>query len=123
MKFRETLEMFSMTQWVTEPTHLRSGHTLDLVITRDRDQLLVSSRQCNDLTSDHSATFAVLNIPRPESAVNCETVRCVSKVDKAALHADLESAVTPEMSLSELNSVLGQILDGHAPLVRRRVQK
>ena len=122
-RFREALDMFSMTQWVTEPTNIKSGHTLDLAITRDTDHLLVSTCQRRDLTSDHSATLSVLNIPKPESATLFVTVRCIRKIDKAVLHADLESEVTPGMSLSELNYVLSQTLDRHAPLVRRRVHK
>ncbi|KAL8616090.1 hypothetical protein ACOMHN_064640 [Nucella lapillus] len=122
-RFRDTLEMFGMTQWVTEPTHLNSKHTIDLVITRDSDQLVASSRQRGDLTSDHSATFVVLNVPRPETVPSFVTVRCINKIDKSALKSDLASAVTSAIPLTDQNDVLGQTLDKHAPLVQRRVRK
>ncbi|KAL8582551.1 hypothetical protein ACOMHN_063149 [Nucella lapillus] len=118
-----TLEMFGMTQWVTEPTHLKSKHTSDLVITRYSDQLVASSRQRGDLTSDNSATFVVLNVPRPETVPNFVTVRCINKIEKSALKCDLASAVTSTIPLTDLNDVLGQTLDKHAPLVQRRVRK
>jgi hypothetical protein len=70
VKFRDLLDMLSMTQWVTESTNVKSGHTIDLAITIDSDQLLVSTRQCSDLTPDHSATVTVLNVPKPESVAN-----------------------------------------------------
>jgi hypothetical protein len=120
-RFRDTLEMLGMTQWVTEPTHLKSKHTIDLVITRDSDQLVLSSSQRHDLTSDHSATFVMLNVPKPETAPSFVTVRCINKIDKSALYSDLVSAVTPEMPLADLNAILSQALDKHAPLVQRRV--
>ncbi|KAL8612397.1 hypothetical protein ACOMHN_008382 [Nucella lapillus] len=122
-RFRDTLEMFGMTQWVTELTHLKSKQTIDLVITRDSDQLVASSHQRGDLTSDHSATFVVLNVPRPETVPSFVTVRCINKIDKSALKSDLASAVTSAIPLTDLNDVLGQTLDKHAPLVQRRVRK
>ncbi|KAL8575655.1 hypothetical protein ACOMHN_028676 [Nucella lapillus] len=122
-RFRDTLEMFRMTQWVTEPTHRKSKHTIDLVITRDSDQLVAYSRQRGDLTSDHSATFVVLNVPRPETVPSFVTVRCINKIDKSALKSDLASAVTSAIPLTDLNDVLSLTLDKHAPHVQRRVQK
>ncbi|KAL8569093.1 hypothetical protein ACOMHN_054239 [Nucella lapillus] len=122
-RFRDTLEMFGMTQCFTEQTHLKSKHPIDLVITRDSDQLVASSHQRGDQTSDHFATFVVLHVPRPETVPSFVTVRCINKIDKSALKSDLASAVTYTIPLTDLNDVLGQALDKHAPLVQRRVWK
>ena len=41
-KFTDLLETFSLSQHVSGPTHL-SGHTLDLIITRSSDDIVLAS--------------------------------------------------------------------------------
>ena len=55
---KELLESMGLQQHVNEPTH-ESGHTLDLIITRQCDSLLANIPVTDCLFSDHS-TWSVI---------------------------------------------------------------
>ena len=51
-KFKEILDIFNLKQHVVIPTHM-DGHTLDLIISRDDDQLNIAKPRADTLISDH----------------------------------------------------------------------
>ena len=57
-KFMDLLETFSLSQHVSGPTHL-SGLTLDLIITRSSDDIVLASPKTTFPISDH-LLFSVL---------------------------------------------------------------
>ena len=78
-------------QHVHEPTH-RAGHTLDLLFTRDSDDIdhvnLLSS-----LPSDHSALVATVNLTRPPNPKKEVSFRKFRSIDMSTLidkHAPLQ---------------------------------
>jgi len=121
-KFRELLETFDLSQAINEPTFLRSGHTLDLVISRDSDCLLLSAECCHDLTSDHVCTLCHLNAQKQKPAPSFKSVRSINNIDKTDFAHDLSCFVTRDISLSDLNIGLVRALDKHAPVRQREIR-
>ena len=62
--FNDLLASFDLKQWVTTPTHA-SGHTLDLIITRNQCGVLGDSRVVDPLISDHCTIFMSLLVHKP----------------------------------------------------------
>ena len=63
-KTNELLELMGLQQHVNEPT-LESGHTLDLIITRQCDSLLTNISVTDCLLSDHSTLICDLILDKP----------------------------------------------------------
>ena len=63
-KTNELLESMGLQQHVNEPTH-KSGHTLDLIITRQCDSLLTNISVTDCLFSDHSTLICDLTLDKP----------------------------------------------------------
>ena len=62
--FRDVLDMYGLQQHVTETTHT-SGHTLDLIISRENDDLVSTVYSYIGLPSDHKAIKCLINMKRP----------------------------------------------------------
>ena len=58
-KFRDLLESFCLQQHVVGPTHIH-GHTLDLIITRQSDQIVRSTPRVDCYFSDHAPVLCHL---------------------------------------------------------------
>ena len=68
-KFMNLLETFSLSQHVSGPTHL-SGHTLDLIITRSSDDIVLASPKTTFPISDHFINQCPIGFSRP--ALSCK---------------------------------------------------
>ena len=120
--FSTLLDTFGLIQHISMPTH-SSGHTLDLLITKN-STTLPESGTTDPFLSDHSAIFFKLPIvynPRPSRTV--KVVRKFSAINSQNFSADiLDSSLysEPASTLSEyteqFHGVLSSILDKHAPL-------
>jgi exonuclease III len=115
VKFRDLVCMFDLVQSVNEPTHVH-GHILDLVLYPCSDNLVSSTNVCHDLTSDHVSVLCKLSVPKPVSRRTVKHIRSVHKIDKSQFKSDLDTVITADMSLPDLNSSLKNLLDQHAPL-------
>ena len=62
--FSDVLTSIGLKQHVTVPTHI-SGHTLDLLITRDHDPVICSAPVADRYLSDHASVLCALNSPKP----------------------------------------------------------
>ena len=87
-KFMDLLETFSLSQHVSGPTHL-SGHTLDLIITRSSDDIVLASPKTTVSISGHFIIQSPFGFQRP--ALSCkELTFCEFKnIDIAAFSADI----------------------------------
>ena len=56
-KLHDIIDMFNLPQSVSEPTH-NQGHLLDLVFSKQSDNILISTKLHHRLTSDHTAICA-----------------------------------------------------------------
>ena len=125
-KFMDLLETFSLSQHVSGPTHL-SGHTLDLIITRLSDDVVLASPKGTFPISDHFIIQCPIGFPWP--ALSCkELTFCKLKnIDIAKFSADIASSMLCASvnwdnidALSDcFNMTLTDILDKHAPLKTR----
>ena len=66
--FNDMLQSPGLIQHVHGATHYL-GHTLDLIITRDTDNIICSEPKIDTLISDHFSILADLNISKPIAEV------------------------------------------------------
>ncbi len=120
-KFMDILSSFGLEQHIRGPTH-RSGHTLDLLITRCDDNVLRGSPVIDSYVSDHWSLLYKVCIHKPAPILKTVTFRNVKEVDLDMFRADLSRSkliVDPPQDLENLvdcyNDCLGRLLDEHAP--------
>ena len=125
--FMNILESFNFCQHVNERTH-RAGHILDLVITRNDENILQSVTVQDSGISDHYTVKCELQFKKPRFERKTVTFRKLKSVDTYSFNEDighsrlfLESPndLTGEVEL--YNSELLAILDNHAPLATQQV--
>ena len=100
-KFLDLLESFSLQQHVVGPTHIH-GHTLDLVITRQSDQILRSTPQVDSDFSDHASLFCHLHSIKPSFSTRTLLFRKFKSLDVDSLNDDLTYAKIHQMILKSL---------------------
>ena len=121
VKFKETLKVFNLLQHVTTPTHI-DGHTLDLLISREDDDLEITRPVTDTLISDHFSILSGVNLPRTGHVYKTLTFRNIRDINIAEFRMDLLSSeliTKPETELKQLvqqyNKCLTELLDKHAP--------
>lgn len=126
LKFGELMNTLGLKQSVTGPTH-RCGHTLDVVISRENDNL-VGNTHVLDLISDHALVACALGISKPHVPRTTITSRKFRSIDLANLNEDIVSgelttslANTVDVATEQYNKVLSELLDHHAPSCTKSV--
>ena len=116
-----------MTQHVNTPTH-RSGHTLDLMITREFDCMIHSEPSSDVFYSDHCTVLAELSLYRPVLKVKEVSCRKLKAIDRELLRRDLRASRLcrdPPESITDFvscyNTTLSGLLNKHAPLFKRTI--
>ena len=121
-RFISTMDSYGYTQHVNFPTHM-NGNTLDLIFTRDSDNISVLNISEHDFISDHC--FVHCNIALPSTALELKqfSYRKFKNIDFTKMQTDItESSFIQEPSedvsalASQYESCLSSILDKHAPL-------
>ena len=92
-KLHDIIDMFNLTQSVSEPTH-NQGHLLDLVFSKQSDNILTSTKLHHGLTSDHTAILCKLDVSVPVQKPKTFLYRCLKKIDTGAFKQDLSHAVS-----------------------------
>ena len=125
--FLDLLASIGLKQHVNVPTHV-SGHTLDLMITREHDPVISSVPVADRYLSDHASVLCSLNSAKPDCVAKIIRYRQLRAIDFDALRQDVEKSelCTREYSdLNELtssyNSTLTSLLDKHAPMKEKVV--
>lgn len=121
-EFSHLLESYGLRQHVSSPTHAK-GHVLDLVFTRETDNLLNNVSVTDTQISDHFWVHGNLALHKPEPTPKEIEFRKLKDVDIEAFRKDiLSSAIANpteendvEMLVTKYNSVLSELLDKHAP--------
>ena len=80
VKFLDLLEAMGLLQHVTTPTH-ESGHTLDLIITRQCDALVKDQPFGDYHISDHWSVTCLLNLDKPIITRKTKTFRKIKNID------------------------------------------
>jgi hypothetical protein len=123
----DTLASSGLLQHVKGPTH-KHGHTLDLVITRDNENILCTLRTGSELISDHAVISCLVDICKPTTSRVTSTTRNYQKFDDAAFSADLSQnlellhvSATDDINIvvNEFDAAVTCALDVHAPLSTR----
>ena len=117
----DIIDMFNLPQSVSEPTH-NQGHLLDLVFSKQSDNILISTKLHNGLTSDHTAILCKLDVSVPVQKPETFSYRCLKKIDTGAFKQDLSHAVSQVSSISDYNNHLCSVLDKHDSLCRCTVR-
>lgn len=61
MRLYDLFESVGLVQHVKEPTHV-GGHILDLIVTRQTDQIIDNTPKVDDLFSDHSSVLCQIQV-------------------------------------------------------------
>ena len=120
-KLHDIIDMFNLTQSVFGPTH-NQGHLLDLVFSKQSDNILISTKLHHGLTSDHTAILCKLDISVPVQKPETFSCRCLRKIDTGAFKQDLSHTVSQASSISDYINHLCSVLYRHAPLCRCTVR-
>jgi hypothetical protein len=121
-KLIDILDSFGLVQPVRVPTH-RHGHTLDWRVHRADQTILDSWSVDHTLPSDHSCLKCSLRLSRPPPRQVYVEARKLADVDMDVFDNDLSDrlAACPPTSVDDLNQLLVDLLDTHAPATKRRV--
>ena len=123
-KILEITHSFNFVQGVNEATFIRSGNTVDWLLYRESDNIFKNCYVTHLLTSDHTAVVCRLKATCPVKEVEYTTVREIHKIDKELFKIDVATLVQelgPEATAEDLHNGLKQLLDKHAPLVRKKI--
>ncbi|XP_038074801.1 uncharacterized protein LOC119742706 [Patiria miniata] len=123
-QFMSSVSAVGFKQFVSSPTH-RSGHILDLVLSRQDDNLVQSCSVNENLLSDHHVCCN-LQISKPTYPDTVRTMRNFRNIDVPSFTKDIADAIEPCFHSSNLNQLISQfgtsvtgVLDRHAPLQTR----
>ena len=104
-KLYDIIDMFNPTQSVSKPSH-NQGHLLDLVFSKQSDNILISTKPHHGLTSDHTAILCKLDVSVPVQKSKTFLYRCLKKIDTGAFKQYLAHAVSQVSSISDYNNHL-----------------
>ena len=91
VKFLDLIESMSLNQHVTTPTH-RSGHKLDLIITRESDSLVSTTSISGCFLSDHCTVLCKLKLSKSSLTIEEIWYRKTQAIDMDTFRAELESS-------------------------------
>ncbi|XP_072022074.1 uncharacterized protein [Amphiura filiformis] len=126
--FQDLLDAVGLKQHVNGATH-KSGHTLDLMISRDTSNVITGVVEIiPEIFSDHYPVGCYLNLQPPKAPSKTMKYRKIREIDTTEFMRDIESSslyTNPAPDLEELvnqyETVMGMLLDKHAPLVEKSV--
>ena len=136
-RFTSILNSLGLVQHVNQPTH-KAGHTLDAVITREVNDLLVGQMEVenpnlldnikNKPAGDHFATIFNVKFEKPPATKSKIQYRKLRAIDVEAFKQDISANITDppkdtscEKLLEIYNSLLSDLLNKHAPMKTKLV--
>ncbi|PFX17927.1 Transient receptor potential-gamma protein [Stylophora pistillata] len=137
LNFLDVLESLGLQQHVNDPTHIH-GPTLDLIITRIADNIIMEKPHVDRFFSDHASVLCKLLSYMPRLMQKRITYKKIKSFDVSTLMNELaESSLCKNishnsnvdiLSASDLdnlaetyNKTLSHLLDSHAPLKTKTV--
>ena len=118
-KLHEVIEIFSLNQSVSKPTH-KQGHLLNLLFHRHDENLLRSTKLDHGLTSDHIAFRCELSIAKTVVSFELVSFQSNSKNNTASFKQGIADSIIPRKPLPVLNNKLYAISIKHDPIRRRK---
>ena len=121
------LETFGLNQHVACPTHT-SGHTLDLIISRSINDVIITELESTLALSDHSFIECNLNMPKPNFVVKELRFRQLKRIDIPMFKNDISGSDLCVNSFSDIeefsrcyDTTLLNLLDKHAPIKTKKM--
>ena len=121
-KFHELMDLFELKQHAVGPTHVM-GHTIDVVITRNKNNLISDVVVTNYKLSHHFLIDFVFNAVPSQVFTKTITYRSIKSIDKEALREDITNSYDNRHQCVEVgekvntyNAVMKEVLDKHAPV-------
>ena len=99
--FNTLIDSFGLIQHVTDITH-RSGHTLDLMLSRSHDSLVLPTRSVDYGFPDHFPVLAHLSLRKPPLPTREVTYRKLKTITKEVLLDAISTSALCTASLSTL---------------------
>ena len=119
-KFTELLGSFSINQHVDKPTH-EGGHTLDVIMSRDADNL-IRNVEVGDMITDHCLLLCNVHHPKPHLQKKKILTRKLRSIDLPSFREDIAQGLRDlddRDSVSDLldsyDTHLTNVLNKHAP--------
>ena len=116
----EMLDTIGLQQHVQGPTHVK-GHTLDLLISRKSQNIVLETTVLTGLPSDHHAIISKLDFARPGPSKKRVVYRKLREIDVDQFKKDILTSLVSDASddasalVNKYNTVLRELLDKHAP--------
>ena len=127
IRLKDLLNSMGLVQHVKLPTHIH-GHTLDLIITRQADDIVDGEALPERYFSDHAAVICKLSVAKPPLRIKHAEYRKLKSIDITKLKEDIRNSQLyqdPPNDLNMLlhcyNTTLRSLLDDHAPVCSRHV--
>ena len=127
-KLTDMLDSMNMQNHVNIPTHV-SGHVLDLLITRNSEQLFIGQPERRYFISDHAFIRFKTIMEKPEVQIKHISYRRLNDIDLELFKKDLrESKIMENQNKSVhkkamiYDQVLRELLDKHAPMKEKQIK-
>ena len=125
-KFNISLSSYGCEQHITKPTH-RLGNTLDLVITKTDDDVVLDWTVKQEIVSDHFQVYCTINRLKPEIPKIKRSMRNFRNFDQSSFDIKLQETLAcadsdnvNDMVLCYTNICNG-LLDKYAPVTTKSV--
>ncbi|XP_068728057.1 uncharacterized protein [Montipora capricornis] len=127
IRLKDLLNSMGLVQHVKRPTHIH-GHTLDLIITRQADDIVDGEPLPERYFSHHVTVICKLSVMKPAPRMKHAEYRKLKSIDitklkeairNSQLHQDPPDDLN--MLLDCYNTTLKSLLDEHAPVCSRHV--
>ena len=124
-RFLNLISSFDYTNHVQEATH-KKNHTLDLLLTRSGDKIVVNTNVVDPSISDHFVVNCKLLLAKPSSTIKQVKCRNLNSIDLHCLCNDIKNSGIMETSSASLKDfaehyerTLSGLLDTHAPVKKK----
>ncbi len=124
-EFCDLFSGFGLVNHVTVPTH-DSGHTLDLIITRNTSEITLAKPRAGYYISDHCFVSTKLGIPRPELQIKTVSFRQIKNISLLDFRAGLQEICVDLLNINDCNTLAKEYnkqlllcLDRHAPIITK----
>ena len=121
-QFNDLLSSFGLVNHITFPTH-QAGHTLDLVIIQNNQQIELRSIKPGYFLSDHCFVCVEIIVARPDVQRRKLSYCKFKSIDKPSFRNDLKSICQDLLLIDDLNELAAQyngrlfsLLNKHAPV-------
>ena len=124
-QFNDLLSSYGLVNHITFPTH-HAGHTLDLVITRNNQEMELRSIKPGYFLSDHCFVCVEIDIAQPDVQNKILSYHKIKSIDKPSFAIELDSICKDLLWIDDLNELTAQyscrlfsLLDKHAPVITK----